>query len=203
MTKKDRNQEELSGDEASKRDTSADQAAVEDYLAGEELEILEDEAPVEGSLDAGLQQQLEDALLESAKNLDGWQRAQAEFSNYRKRMERDQVRMREDAAARVIHQILPVIDDLTRALKDRPQNGDAAEWAAGIDLINRKLLSILESEGVKPMQVEGEMFDPNLHEAIAQVESPDHESGQIVEVLQEGYMIGERVLRAALVRVAI
>lgn len=202
MTKKDQNQEELS----EQPDTSADEAAVEDFLAAEELngeDILEDEASLQDSLHGVLSQQLEDALIESAKNLDGWQRAQAEFSNYRKRVERDQIRMREDAAARVINQILPVIDDLTRALKDRPQKGEAAEWAAGIDLINRKLLSVLENEGVKPMQVEGEMFDPNLHEAIAQVESPDHESGQIVEVLQEGYMIGERVLRAALVRVAI
>lgn len=202
MTKKNQNQEEFSEEP----ETSADEAAVEDFLAGEELngeDFLEDEASLEDSLKGVLMQQLEDALLESAKNLDGWQRAQAEFSNYRRRVERDQIRMREDAAARVISQILPVIDDLTRALKDRPQNGEAVEWAAGIDLINRKLLSIFENEGVKRMEVEGEMFDPNLHEAIAQVESPDHESGQIVEVLQEGYMIGERVLRAALVRVAI
>ncbi len=71
-----------------------------------------------------------------------------------------------------------------------------------MELISRKMQSILESENVNVMQVEGEMFDPNLHEAIAQVESPDHESGQIVEVIQQGYMIGDRVLRAALVRVA-
>ena len=71
-----------------------------------------------------------------------------------------------------------------------------------MELISRKMQSILESENVTVMQVEGEMFDPNLHEAIAQVESPDHESGQIVEVIQQGYMIGDRVLRAALVRVA-
>ncbi|HKJ26656.1 MAG TPA: nucleotide exchange factor GrpE [Anaerolineales bacterium] len=153
--------------------------------------------------EAILAQQLTEALDESAKNLDGWQRTQAEFSNYRKRMERDQVRMREDAASRVTRQILPVVDDLTRALKDRPQEGEAGEWAAGIELVYRKLASVLEQEGVSRMETEGEMFDPNFHEAIAQVESPEHESGQIVEVIQEGYMIGERVLRAALVRVAI
>lgn len=183
MTKKERNKEE-------------------EILEAEAAEV-EAEASEEEMQEGELQKQLEDALQESAKNLDGWQRAQAEFSNYRKRMERDQVRMREDAAARVIMQILPVVDDLTRALKDRPQKGDAAEWAAGIDLVYRKLVAVLESEGVRRMEVEGEQFDPNLHEAIAQVDSPDHESGQIVEVIQEGYMIGERVLRAALVRVAI
>lgn len=177
----------------------------------EEKEVVEEVDASESSngdaeeitAEAILAQQLKEALDESAINLDGWQRAQAEFSNYRRRVERDQIRMREDAASRVIKQFLPVVDDLTRALKDRPQSGEAAEWAAGIELINRKLSAVLESEGVRRMEVEGEMFDPNLHEAIAQMESPDHESGQIVEVIQEGYMIGDRVLRAALVRVAV
>lgn len=187
MTKKELNQEEEKLEEA-----------VDDIVAESAAEEQESVETAEY-----LQQQLDEALAESAVNLDGWQRAQAEFSNYRKRVERDQARMRDDAASRVIMQFLPVVDDLTRALKDRPQGGEAGEWAAGIDLIYRKLVSILESEGVSRMDVEGEMFDPNLHEAIAQVESPEHESGQIVEVIQEGYMIGERVLRAALVRVAI
>ena len=164
---------------------------------------VEEMASEEITAEAILADQLKEALDESAKNLDGWQRSQAEFSNFRRRVERDQVRMREDAAGRVVKQILPAVDDLSRALKDRPQSGDAADWASGIELIYRKLLNILESEGVSRMDVEGEMFDPNLHEAIAQVESDEHESGQIVEVIQEGYMIGERVLRAALVRVAV
>ena len=149
-----------------------------------------------------LQQQLEEVVAEAAKNLDGWQRSQAEFVNYRKRVERDQSRMYEDAAARIIKRVLPVIDDFDRAMQNRPTEGEIAEWANGMELISRKLHSVLESENVTVMDVEGEMFDPNLHEAIAQVESPDHESGQIVEVIQKGYMIGDRVLRAALVRVA-
>ncbi len=149
-----------------------------------------------------LRQQLEEMIAEAAKNLDGWQRTQAEFINYRKRIDREQSRMNEDAAARVIKRFLPVLDDLARALQDRPKEGDAADWAGGIELIYRKLGTILENEGVTVMQAEGQFFDPNLHEAISQSESPDHESGQIIEVIQQGYMIGERVLRAALVRVA-
>ncbi len=160
------------------------------------------EEAMEEVSEKSLRQQLDEALDEASKNLDGWQRAQAEFANYRKRTEREQTRLREDAAGRVVARFLPVVDDLRRALQDRPTNGDAAEWAAGIELVYRKLLTILENEGVTRMEVEGEFFDPTRHEAIMQVESPDHESGQIVEVIQEGYMIGERVLRAALVRVA-
>jgi len=97
---------------------------------------------------------------------------------------------------------LPVVDDIERALKSRPQGGDGAEWADGIELIYKKLQLILEAESVKPMKAEGELFDPNLHEAIAQMPSDDHESGQITEVLQQGYYIGDRILRPALVRVA-
>ncbi len=146
--------------------------------------------------------QVESLEAESAKNLDGWQRAQAEFVNYRKRMEREQARIYEDATVRVVRQFLPLLDDLNRALQDKPKNGDAADWSAGIELVYRKMLTILEIEGVTRMDVEGEQFDPNFHEAIGMEDSPDHESGQIIEVIQQGYMIGDRVLRAALVRVA-
>ena len=139
---------------------------------------------------------------QSAKNLEGWQRSQAEFINYRKRIERDQARIYEDAAGRVIKSFLPIMDDLHRALQNAPTEGDAGDWAGGIELIYRKMQTVLESEGVTRMDVDGQMFDPNLHEAISQAESPDHESGQIIEVIQQGYMIGDRVLRAALVRVA-
>jgi molecular chaperone GrpE len=71
-----------------------------------------------------------------------------------------------------------------------------------VELIYRKMLSILESEGVMPMQVLSEMFDPNLHEAVMMEDSDQHESGQVTEVLQQGYMLGDKVLRPAMVRVA-
>lgn len=159
----------------------------EDVEAGEMKDLLE--------LVAAAQQ-------EAGENLNGWQRTQAEFMNYKKRVEREQAKMREDAAARIIKRFLDALDDLDRALDNRPEDTEGADWAAGIELVQRKMLNILESEGVTPMEVEGEYFDPNLHEAIAQTESPDHESGQIIEVIQTGYMIGERILRPALVRVA-
>lgn len=166
-------------------------------------EELVEEADIEELTEVEiLQEQLAEVEAEAAKNLDGWQRSQAEFVNFRKRVERDQSRMYEEAAARIIKRVLPVIDDLNRAMQDRPTEGEAGEWANGMELISRKMQTILEIENVIIMEVEGEMFDPNLHEAIAQAESPDHESGQIIEVIQQGYMIGERVLRAALVRVA-
>jgi molecular chaperone GrpE len=165
------------------------------------IEVPEESTQEDDSV-SELRQQLEDAQQEAGENLAGWQRAQAEFINYKKRIEREQDQMYEDAAARVIRRFLPVLDDLDRALQNPPADSEAAEWVSGIDLIYRKLVKILENEGVKPMEVLGEMFDPNLHEAISQEHSEGHESGQIIEEIQKGYLIGERVLRAAQVRVA-
>ncbi len=136
------------------------------------------------------------------ENMDGWQRSQAEFANYKKRVARDQQQLYIETRGRVIKRYLEIADDLERALSNRPEDGAGAEWANGVELIYRKLLSYLEGEGVSQMQVMGQEFDPNLHEAISQEESEKHKSGEIIEVLQPGYMLGERVLRPAVVKVA-
>jgi molecular chaperone GrpE len=159
------------------------------------------EAPTDGALQ-GLQQELAAARAKADEYLDGWQRSRAEFANYKKRVERDQAQAHQNAAGSILKRYLAVVDDMERALKNRPKDGEGAVWAEGIELIYRKMLSILESEGVQPMQAQGEMFDPNLHEAVMMEDSDQHESGQVTEVLQQGYMLGDRVLRPAMVRVA-
>lgn len=158
---------------------------------GEETDVL-----------SQLQQQVTLLENQSLEHLDGWQRAQAEFTNYRKRIERDRVLQRQEITIRIVKRYLEVMDDLQRALQNRPEEGAGADWAEGVGLVYRKLQTILENEGVVVMEAEGELFDPNFHEAIAQEESPDHESGQIIEIIQQGYLIGGRVLRPALVRIA-
>ena len=145
--------------------------------------------------------------LEAWKNkaeeyLDGWQRAQAEFANYKKRVEREQSQTNQNAAGSVIRRYLDILDDLERALRNRPQSADGTEWAAGIDLVYRKFLNALEAEGVKVMQADGQEFDPNLHEAISHESIEGVDSGHIIEVVKQGYTLGERVLRPAMVRVA-
>ncbi len=124
--------------------------------------------------------------------LDGWQRARAEFANYKKRVEREQAQVYQTAAGSVIKRFLGVLDDLERALKNRPETGDGAVWAEGIELVYRKLVSILESEGVKPMDIAGQMFDPNLHEAILSEDSDQHESGQIIEAAATRLSVGRK-----------
>ncbi len=151
-----------------------------------------------------LRSELEQAKQKECEYLSGWQRERAEFFNYKKRMEREQAQGGQNAFANAIRRYLDVADDFERALKskNRPAEGEAATWAGGIELIHRKMLAAFEADGVKTIDTSGKFFDPNLHEAISNEDSPDHESGQIIEVVQPGYMLGEKVIRPARVRVA-
>jgi molecular chaperone GrpE len=210
--KKDKIEEEILEDEniskddvQSESDSELPHEDLDEVLEGdivsEEEKLIDEDIPVEEKLEL-IQAALETSEAKAAEYLDGWQRAQAEFTNYRKRQERERELMRFEAVGRVVKRYLPIVDDLQRALKDRPVDHDGAAWAEGVELIYRKLLTILEAEGVTPIEAEGEMFDPNLHEAVVQSESDEHESGQVIEVLQTGYKLGDRVLRPAMVRVA-
>lgn len=167
-----------------------EEAVTEATLNGEEVDI------------EALQEELQSWQAKANEYLDGWQRARAEFANYKKRIEREQSQVYQNATASVLKRYLDVMDDLERALKNRPQQGDGAVWAGGIELIYRKFISILEAEGLAPIPAEGQQFDPNLHEAISHEPNEKFESGEIIEVVKQGYSIGERVIRPALVRVA-
>jgi molecular chaperone GrpE len=143
--------------------------------------------------------QLKEAEAKIVEYKDGWARSQAEFQNYKKRLERDNELMYASMKGDIIKKVLPALDDLERALQNRPAE-DA--WASGIELIARKLQNLLEGEGVKRIEAKGAAFDPNFHEAISHEPSDEVESGRVIEVVQNGYMLGERVIRPALVRVA-
>ena len=151
---------------------------------------------------SGLQAQMTELQAKADEYLDGWQRARAEFANYKKRMERDQDEARVRATAAVLAKVLPIADDLQRALRDRPADEAGDAWAEGIELIERKLAAVLEAEGVELIPAAGATFDPALHEAVTYESSDGHNEGEIIEVIQQGYRLGERVLRPARVRVA-
>jgi len=167
-------------------------------------EITEVPAVIPEAEISQLRSELDEALAKANDYLTGWQRERAEFINYKKRMEREQSQGGQNAFGNAIRRYLDTADDLARALKDknRPTDGNGAIWAEGIDLIHRKLVAAFEADGVKMIEAKGKFFDPNLHEAISNEDSPDHESGQIIDVIQPGYMLGERVIRPARVRVA-
>lgn len=146
-----------------------------------------------------LKKQLEEAEARVSEYKDSWMRSQAEFQNYKKRIERDNDMLRAHMKGDIVKKILPVLDDLERALQNRPAD---ESWANGIELIARKFQSVLESEGIKRIEAEGKEFDPNFHEAISNEPNDEVESGHVIAVVQNGYMLGERVIRPALVRVA-
>ena len=175
------------GDSSAAEDTQEDGASAVNSSGGVERDIHE------------LEVRLADAEAKSAENLDGWQRAVAEFQNFKKRLERDRETDQAAMKADLIRKVLPILDDLERALQSRPQE-DA--WFNGIELIERKLQSILEAEGVKRIEAEGAEFDPKFHEAISQEPVDGAESGRVVEVVLSGYTLGERVIRPAQVKVA-
>ena len=163
----------------------------------EELDALQNE-DTRIELDS-LKKDLEATRIRAAENLDGWQRSQAEFVNYRNRVQRDQEMARLTMKGDILRKVLPILDDLERALSNRPA-GDA--WAEGLQLIARKFQNILESEGLMRIPAEGELFDPNFHEAVSHEPSDSVESGHVIAVIQNGYMLGDRVIRPAMVRVA-
>lgn len=151
-----------------------------------------------------LQAALDAAEARAAENLDGWQRARADFANYKRRMEGEMVAVRSNAAADIIATFLPVLDDLDLALRNAPQVDDRelAQWINGVLMVQRKLYGVFERHGVSRIEALGQPFDPNKHEAVMQEPSETHDSGTVIDVLREGYQMGDRVIRPSMVRVA-
>ncbi len=157
--------------------------------------------PDELTLD-GLQAELEKTRAQAAEYLDGWQRARAEFINFKKRIEREREDHGQYAHVDVLKKLLPAMDDLNRALDNLPEDLQDHAWAQGIALVGQKFNTILETYGLREIDPLGEAFDPNLHEAIGVDTDTQTESGHVTVVLQKGYAYGDRVVRPALVRVA-
>ncbi len=156
-------------------------------------------APVAGPDLAELEKQLAEAQSQAAEYKDGWQRALADFQNYKRRVDAESMDTYQNAVGNIVKRYLPIIDDLERALEHRPAD---LVWVDGVELIYRKLQSILETECLTRIEAEGQMFDPNFHEAIVQEPAEGVESGRIIAVVQNGYMLGDKVIRPAQVRVA-
>jgi molecular chaperone GrpE len=151
-----------------------------------------DEQPAESELEAATRQRDE--------YLDSLQRLKAEFDNYRKRAQRDQEALVARAGERVVKELLPVIDDLERALQAAEQHEEAT-LEEGVRLVHRSLADLLRREGLQEIETDGP-FDPHVHEALLQQPAEGAESGAVIEVLQKGYRLGDRVLRPARVIVA-
>ncbi len=175
-----------------------------------EPEILEECAAEEVAADNALleemtrlEAQLAAAEQKAAEYLDGLQRSQAAFANYRKRTEAEQVSWRSVANAALLARFLPILDDFERAFRALPPEYEGQPWLDGITLIRRKVAGILEAENVQPIVVQpGDAFDPLYHQAVFYQEVAGFEEGQIVAEVETGYTLGDRVLRPSSVVVA-
>lgn len=144
--------------------------------------------------------EVEKMKTEAIANLENWKRERADFVNYKKIIERDEKLLRTNIKIDLIKKYLPILDDLELALKALPEDSKEKAWFSGIDLIYRKLQLILENEGVT--RISAEEFNPTIHEAVTFEVSPNHNNGEIIEIVKQGYMLSDRVLRPAQVRVA-
>jgi molecular chaperone GrpE len=138
----------------------------------------------------------------SAEYLDNWRRAAADFSNYKKRIEKDNAEFAKFANVTLIARLLPILDDFDRAFQTIPDNLRDLTWIDGIVLIARKMAAMLEAEGLQPIDALNKPFDPNVHEAVIHEESDKHEDGIVMAELQRGYKLNERVIRPTMVKVA-
>jgi len=138
---------------------------------------------------------------EKEEYLAGWQRARADFLNYKKEENERFKEFFEIEKAQLILKILPILDNFQKAKKEFSQNKDALNYLEGLTHIEKQFQKFLKEEGVEEIKAEEEKFDPNFHEAVEEVEAADKESGEILEVIQKGYKLKGRVIRPAKVKV--
>jgi molecular chaperone GrpE len=153
--------------------------------------------PVEEDIES-LTKALAEEKEKAERYLANWQRAQADLINFKKRSEQEKEEVIKFANAMLLMNLLPILDDFERALDNVSSKLAGLTWVDGIRLIHRKLQAVLESHGISQIEALGNDFDPALHEAVLEEEG---EEGKVIEELQKGYKLHERVLRPAMVKV--
>ncbi len=171
---------EAASAEGSEGLTSAESPAAVERASADEIARLNDEL-----------ERTRDLLL----------RKHAEFENFRRRTERERQEFIAHAAASVVKELLPVLDNLERAL-EAARTGSPERFREGVEIIYRQFRDVLVRHGLKEIEAEGKPFDPHVHEAVGRVETDEHEEGRVLEVLQKGYFLKDRMLRPALVSVS-
>ncbi|MCA1292966.1 nucleotide exchange factor GrpE [Paenibacillus sp. alder61] len=168
-------------------------------VSAEEPEVLEETA-AENSEEG--QAELEKLRAEAEEHKQRLLRTQADFDNFRRRTLKEKEELGKYASAKLITELLPVIDNFERALSTTAENTDLSSYAKGVEMIFRQLEGILKTEGLTAMEPVGTPFNPEFHQAIMQVESDEYEEGTVVEVVQKGYLLKDKVLRPAMVKVS-
>ncbi len=177
----------------------ADESGEQEPIEGE---IATDDEMVGIPAPDSIEAQCKQARADADEYRDKWMRGQAEFSNARKRMAKQQSETYAHATADAVKKMLPVWDDLARALDNMPTELEGNAWIEGISMAQRKFVTTLENMNITPIEAVGKPFDPMFHEAIMEEASDEYESGVVSRELQSGYQLGDQVLRPSLVYVA-
>ncbi|OBZ32841.1 nucleotide exchange factor GrpE [Megasphaera sp. DISK 18] len=192
-----------------KKDTVLQEEAnkVAEDAAKEKAEAVDAQAADEGSETTGpdAKEAADKADAEKAAKFEQqFVRLQADFANYKKRTASEKLQISEVVKMDVLGRILPVIDNFERALKAPTDavSDDVHSFIEGYEMIYKQLMAVLEKEGVTKIEAVGKPFDPNYHQAVMRVPSDEYDDDIVVEVLQEGYLLGEKTLRPAMVKVA-
>ena len=190
---------EMENQEVEDTDASEEQAQA----SPETEDVKEDDKAEKKGFGKGKKKdKKEDAYKQQITDLeDRVMRQMAEFENFRRRTEKEKTAMFETGAKSVIEKILPVVDNFERGLATIPEEDKGTPFAEGMAMIYKQLMTELEGIGVKPIQAVGQEFDPNLHNAVMQVESEEYESGVIAQELMKGYTYRESVVRHSMVAV--
>jgi len=159
-----------------------------------------DNQPTEETAPAG--DELAKAIEERDQLRDRLLRTTAEFDNFRKRIDRDRREMADRAAESVLLELLPIVDDLERALAVEATGEGADAYRRGVELIYKQLTELLARRGITVLDALGADFDPHLHQAVTSVPADGHRDGEVTEVLRTGYLLNDRLLRPAMVKVA-
>lgn len=184
-------------------EADAAEGQAEASTEGDDAAVSQDDAKTEDADPvAELESKLEEQRRLADENYQRYLRAQADFENFRRRARQEKEEFTKYASAKLIEQLLPVVDNFERALASAKNNKDYDALLKGVDMIYRQLEQALAAEGLTPIESVGKPFNPEFHQAIMQVESEEHEEGIVVEEMMKGYMLKEKVLRPAMVKVS-
>nr|WP_241734606.1 nucleotide exchange factor GrpE [Paenibacillus alvei] len=175
---------------------------TEDTSASENTAAESGEGNTSSSEGAVEDAELAKAKAEAEEYQQRYLRAQADFDNFRRRTLKEKEDFAKYASAKLVTELLPVLDNFERALATEQASSEAESFIKGVDMIFRQLGQVLEQEGVKPMEAVGQPFNPEFHQAVMTVDTDEYEEGVVVEELQKGYMLKDKVLRPAMVKVS-
>jgi molecular chaperone GrpE len=194
----------MSEDKEKQVEESANNASSEASAEGAAQEVTEGSAEAEERTELeALRQELDAQQSLADEYLDSWKRTAAAFENYRKRQQRDQKQRDETTKVALLTDLLSIMDDLERALAQMPEEAKESPWGSGIQLVHRKFLNVVERMGLTEIETTvGEPFDPYYHEAAFHEPSDAYPEDSVLDILRRGYRIGDRVLRATMVKVA-